>query len=78
MRWKACWKSCAARSKPEPVGGPSGPMLLCQIAADRPESLGPEGPPTSAGPKPVPEMACPCGHTKLYKLNRVPARSIPP
>ncbi|WP_425479352.1 DUF6053 domain-containing protein [Lysobacter enzymogenes] len=29
------------------VGGPSGPMLLSQIAADGPESVGPEGPPTN-------------------------------
>ncbi|WP_425480933.1 DUF6053 domain-containing protein [Lysobacter enzymogenes] len=40
------------------VGGPSGPMLLSQIAASRPESLGPEGPPTNAetpGLKALPE-----------------------
>ncbi|WP_428992777.1 DUF6053 domain-containing protein [Lysobacter enzymogenes] len=30
------------------MGGPSGPMLLCQIAAIRPNSIGPEGPPTKA------------------------------
>ncbi|WP_428992781.1 DUF6053 domain-containing protein [Lysobacter enzymogenes] len=33
---------------PASVGGPSGPMLLCLIAAIRPESVGPEGPPTKA------------------------------
>ncbi|WP_425479336.1 DUF6053 domain-containing protein [Lysobacter enzymogenes] len=30
------------------VGGPSSPMLLFQIAATWPESVGPEGPPTTA------------------------------
>ncbi|WP_428995157.1 DUF6053 domain-containing protein [Lysobacter enzymogenes] len=35
------------------VGGPSGPMLLSQIAANGPESVGPEGPPTN--PRPDPE-----------------------
>ncbi|WP_425606362.1 DUF6053 domain-containing protein [Lysobacter yananisis] len=30
------------------MGGPSGPTLLCPIAAIRPKSLGPEGPPTKA------------------------------
>ncbi|WP_394539961.1 DUF6053 domain-containing protein [Lysobacter enzymogenes] len=30
------------------VGGPSGPMLLFQIAAIRAKSIGPEGPPTTA------------------------------
>ncbi|WP_369333540.1 DUF6053 domain-containing protein [Bifidobacterium longum] len=29
------------------MGGPSGPMLLSQIAADGPESVGPEGPLTN-------------------------------
>ncbi|WP_428995549.1 DUF6053 domain-containing protein [Lysobacter enzymogenes] len=27
------------------MGGPSGPTLLCPIAAIRPKSLGPEAPP---------------------------------
>ncbi|WP_428995152.1 DUF6053 domain-containing protein [Lysobacter enzymogenes] len=31
------------------MGGPSGPMLLSQVAAIRNKSLGPEGPPTRAG-----------------------------
>ncbi|WP_428995065.1 DUF6053 domain-containing protein [Lysobacter enzymogenes] len=30
------------------MGGTSGPMLLCQVAAIRKKSIGPEGPPTSA------------------------------
>ncbi|WP_428995323.1 DUF6053 domain-containing protein [Lysobacter enzymogenes] len=30
------------------AGGPSGPTLLCRIAANRPESVGPEDPPTKA------------------------------
>ncbi|WP_428992782.1 DUF6053 domain-containing protein [Lysobacter enzymogenes] len=30
------------------MGGPSGPMLRSQIGAIRPESIGPEGPPTKA------------------------------
>ncbi|WP_425606266.1 DUF6053 domain-containing protein [Lysobacter yananisis] len=43
------------------VGGPSGPMLLCRIAAIWAESIGPEGPPTTAGcgrrrPVPAPEL----------------------
>ncbi|WP_430538950.1 DUF6053 domain-containing protein [Lysobacter enzymogenes] len=28
------------------MGGPSGPMLLFQVAATWPKSIGPEGPPT--------------------------------
>ncbi|WP_430539158.1 DUF6053 domain-containing protein [Lysobacter enzymogenes] len=28
------------------MGGPSGPTLLCQSAAIRHKSVGPEGPPT--------------------------------
>ncbi|WP_430538916.1 DUF6053 domain-containing protein [Lysobacter enzymogenes] len=32
------------------MGGPSGPMLWSQIGAIWPESIGPEGPPTKAGP----------------------------
>ncbi|WP_425608217.1 DUF6053 domain-containing protein [Lysobacter yananisis] len=31
------------------MGGPSGPTLLFQIAATWDKSVGPEGPPTSAG-----------------------------
>ncbi|WP_428992712.1 DUF6053 domain-containing protein [Lysobacter enzymogenes] len=31
---------------PAPVGGPSGPMLLSQVAAIRNKGIGPEGPPT--------------------------------
>ncbi|WP_394541021.1 DUF6053 domain-containing protein [Lysobacter enzymogenes] len=30
------------------MGGPSAPMLWLQFAAIRPESVGPEGPPTTA------------------------------
>ncbi|WP_428992719.1 DUF6053 domain-containing protein [Lysobacter enzymogenes] len=30
------------------MAGPSGPMLLSQVAAIRAESIGPEGPPTTA------------------------------
>ncbi|WP_394540050.1 DUF6053 domain-containing protein [Lysobacter enzymogenes] len=30
------------------MGGPSGPMLLSQFAAIREESIGPEGPPSTA------------------------------
>ncbi|WP_428995187.1 DUF6053 domain-containing protein [Lysobacter enzymogenes] len=29
------------------MGGPSGPMLWAQVAAGRPEGIGPEGPPTT-------------------------------
>ncbi|WP_428995579.1 DUF6053 domain-containing protein [Lysobacter enzymogenes] len=41
------------------AGGPSGPMLVCQSAAIRHKSIGPEGPPTKAqavrqGGQPVP------------------------
>ncbi|WP_394540773.1 DUF6053 domain-containing protein [Lysobacter enzymogenes] len=31
------------------MGGPSGPTRLFQVAAIRPNSVGPEGPPTRAG-----------------------------
>ncbi|WP_394541411.1 DUF6053 domain-containing protein [Lysobacter enzymogenes] len=31
------------------MGGPSGPTLCRQVAAIRPENVGPEGPPTKAG-----------------------------
>ncbi|WP_430538998.1 DUF6053 domain-containing protein [Lysobacter enzymogenes] len=30
------------------VGGPSSPMFLCLVAATGPDSIGPEGPPTTA------------------------------
>ncbi|WP_428992862.1 DUF6053 domain-containing protein [Lysobacter enzymogenes] len=33
------------------MGGPSGPMLLCQFAAIGHKSIGPEGPPTKAPPR---------------------------
>ncbi|WP_430539071.1 DUF6053 domain-containing protein [Lysobacter enzymogenes] len=32
------------------MGGPSGPMLLCPIAAIRAKGIGPEGPPTKNKP----------------------------
>ncbi|WP_425606272.1 DUF6053 domain-containing protein [Lysobacter yananisis] len=38
------------RPGPASVGGPSGPMPFAQIAATRDKSIGPEGPPTRAGP----------------------------
>ncbi|WP_425606440.1 DUF6053 domain-containing protein [Lysobacter yananisis] len=30
------------------MGGPSGPMLWCLVAATGPDSIGPEGSPTTA------------------------------
>ncbi|WP_428992681.1 DUF6053 domain-containing protein [Lysobacter enzymogenes] len=51
MRWTACWKSCAARSRPKAsqrfvvagpplAGGPSGPMPSDRIAAPRAKTSG--------------------------------------
>ncbi|WP_428992783.1 DUF6053 domain-containing protein [Lysobacter enzymogenes] len=31
------------------MGGPSGPMLLSQVASIRSKIIGPEGPPTKTG-----------------------------
>ncbi|WP_428995509.1 DUF6053 domain-containing protein [Lysobacter enzymogenes] len=42
-----CDNAAIAQARPV-VGGPSGPMFLFQIAAIRPKSIGPEGPPTRA------------------------------
>ncbi|WP_394538306.1 DUF6053 domain-containing protein [Lysobacter enzymogenes] len=42
------------------MGGLSGPMLLCQVAAAGAESIGPKGPPTTAtstGPEGPPATA---------------------
>ncbi|WP_394538624.1 DUF6053 domain-containing protein [Lysobacter enzymogenes] len=33
------------------MGGSSGPMLLFQPVATRPQGIGPEGPPTRASPR---------------------------
>ncbi|WP_425606317.1 DUF6053 domain-containing protein [Lysobacter yananisis] len=40
------------------MGGPSGPMLLCQLAATRPKSVGAEAPPTKAAALPHSPGCC--------------------
>ncbi|WP_425606316.1 DUF6053 domain-containing protein [Lysobacter yananisis] len=40
------------------MGGPSGPMLLCQLAATRPKSVGAEAPPTKAARSPQSPGCC--------------------
>ncbi|WP_428992754.1 DUF6053 domain-containing protein [Lysobacter enzymogenes] len=56
------------------MGGPSGPMLLFQVAAIGSESIGPEGPPTTADPK---ASGSPEGPPQATPGARAPLQSAP-